>query len=374
MNHPITTFAHTLTPSPMNFATNILEETCSQARLNALKSPVFGRVFSTHMASMRYTEGRAWHDPKIEPHAAFSLQPSAMALHYAQEIFEGMKVYALKDGGIALFRPTANAARFKHSATRLAMPALPENLFLESVRLLSVTDRQWIPKAPGTSLYLRPFMFASEAALGIKPASEYMYFVIASPAGDYFKGGTRGISLWASETFSRAGPGGTGDAKCGGNYASSLAAQTEALRQGCDQVVFLDALERRWIEELGGMNLFFVFNDGTIRTPPLSGTILPGITRDSLITLARHMGMMVQEEPYSIDQWQKDAESGVLTEAFACGTAAVVTPISHVKRGMSAFNVGNGGMGLVTAQLKKALLNIQYGAEEDPFGWVERLG
>jgi branched-chain amino acid aminotransferase len=202
-----------------SFTTSFVIETSPEARLGALKKPTFGRVFSPHVTSIRYTTERGWHDPKIEPHATFAMHPSAMVLHYAQEIFEGMKAYSLEDGGIALFRPHANASRFKRSAERLAMPALPDELFLESVRLLSVIDRSWIPRQTGASLYLRPFMFASEAALGVKPASEYMYFVVAFPVGDYFKGTTSAISLWATETFSRAGPGGTGDVKCGGNYA-----------------------------------------------------------------------------------------------------------------------------------------------------------
>lgn len=371
--HPNPLFIHPKMTSSSSFTQSLAPEIASELRLSALENPAFGRAFTPHMASIRYTAESGWHDPKIEPTAPISIHPSAMALHYAQEIFEGMKVYAQPDGGIALFRPSANAARFRRSAERLAMVPLPEELFLESVRLLSVVDRQWVPRQAGASLYLRPFMFASEAALGVKPASEYRYFVIASPAGDYFKGATGGISLWATETFSRAGPGGTGDAKCGGNYASSLSAQAEAQRHGCDQVVFLDTIERQWIEELGGMNIFFVFKDGSIQTPPLTGTILPGITRDSLITLARSLGIVVREEPYAIHQWQKDAESGELTETFACGTAAVVTAIGQVKRQGSQFVIGTGGTGEVTARLKKALLDIQYGLAPDTLGWVERL-
>ncbi len=338
-----------------------------------LQNPGFGRAFSDHMVTIRYTEGRGWHDGKVEARANLPLDPSTMVLHYAQEIFEGLKAYRLPQGGAALFRPDANARRFRNSAVRLAMAPLPEELFLESVRALVSEDRDWIPEAEGSALYLRPFMVATEAALGVKPASEYLYCVIASPVGAYFKGGAAGVTLWVSENYIRAAPGGTGEAKCGGNYAASLAAQAEAIRQGCDQVVFLDAVERKYVEELGGMNVFFVFEDGSIQTPPLGGTILPGITRDSLIVLARDLGLTVREEPYSIDQWRADAASGRLTEAFACGTAAVVTPIGKVKGSSFEATIGNGGAGPVTTKLKAALLDIQNGRAEDRHGWLQRV-
>jgi branched-chain amino acid aminotransferase len=347
-------------------------DSSAEAASRLTDNPAFGRVFTTHMASARFTGG-AWVDCEIVPTAPVSIHPSTMALHYAQEIFEGLKVYRLPDGGAALFRPDANARRFRRSAQRLAMPELPESLFLDSVRKLGSIDEAWIPGTPGGALYLRPFMFASEAALGVKPAMEYRYFVLACPVGDYFHGKSAGVSLWVSESLSRAGPGGTGDAKCGGNYASSLAAQAEATANGCDQVVFLDAVERRWVEELGGMNVFFVFKNGLIQTPPLAGTILPGITRDSLITLARDQGYEVREAPYSIDQWQADARSGLLAEAFACGTAAVVTPIVEVTRASEKFQIGDRLPGTLTQRLKKALTDIQYGKAEDKFGWLDQI-
>lgn len=234
-------------------------------------------------------------------------------------------------------------------------------------------ERKWIPTAEGASLYLRPFMIGTEAGLGTRPAAEYLFCVIASPVASYFGGAAPTLTLWVSENFTRAAPGGTGAAKCGGNYAASLAAQAEGLREGCDQVVFLDAVERQWVEELGGMNIFFVFDDGSLQTPPLTGTILPGITRDSLITLARGRGMTVREEPYSIDQWQKDAASGHLQEAFACGTAAVVTPIGKIKGKRHSFTIGNGEPGEVTQQLRTALTDIQFGRATDPHGWLDRL-
>ncbi|WP_188054482.1 MULTISPECIES: branched-chain amino acid aminotransferase [unclassified Sphingosinithalassobacter] len=338
-----------------------------------LADPGFGKVFTDHMALIRYSADKGWHDAQITARRPLELDPACAVLHYAQEIFEGMKAYRLPDGGAALFRPDRNAARFRESAERMAMVPLPEPLFLESVRALVRADRDWIPEAEGGALYLRPFMFASEVFLGVKPASEYLYLVIASPVGAYFKGGAPSVTLWVSQDYTRAAPGGTGAAKCGGNYAASLIAQAEAIREGCDQVVFLDAAERRYVEELGGMNLFFVFDDGTMITPPLGGTILPGITRDSVIALARDAGIAVREEPYSLDQWRSDAQSGRLRETFACGTAAVITAVGTVRGEGFEFSIGNKGPGMVTEQLRERLVGIQRGTVADPHGWVETL-
>jgi branched-chain amino acid aminotransferase len=342
-------------------------------RTARLVDPGFGRVFTDHMAIARWSESKGWHDAKIVARGPLSMDPAASVLHYAQEIFEGLKAYRLDDGGISLFRPEANAARFNSSARRMAMPELPEEMFLDSIRQLVKIDEAWIPESDGGALYLRPFMFASEVFLGVKPSSEYLYIVLASSVGAYFKGGAPAVSLWVSQEYTRAGAGGTGAAKCGGNYAASLLAQSEAIRQGCDQVVFLDAAERRWVEELGGMNVFFVFDDGTMRTPPLTGTILPGITRDSILKLARDQGITVEEAPYAIDQWQADAESGRLVEAFACGTAAVVTPIGSVACPSFKFSVGSGGPGQITQRMRDSLVTIQRGRAADPHGWRERL-
>ena len=342
-------------------------------RAAQLVDPGFGRVFTDHMATIRYSEAKGWHDARIGARAPLTVDPSTAVLHYAQEIFEGMKAYRQADGSIALFRPDANARRFNNSARRMAMAELPEDLFLESIRQLVKIDVDWIPGGPDGALYLRPFMIASEVFLGVKPSAEYLYMVIASSVGAYWKGGARPVSIWVSRNFTRAAPGGTGDAKCGGNYAASLAAQAEAIRKGCDQVVFLDAAERRWVEELGGMNVFFVFDDGSISTPPLTGTILPGITRDSILTLARDAGLTVREEPYAIDQWRADAASGRLTEAFACGTAAVVTPIGRVVEEGGAFDIGGGGTGQTTQRLLDSLTAIQRGRNADPHGWVQAI-
>jgi branched-chain amino acid aminotransferase len=338
-----------------------------------LANPGFGKTFTDHMAIVRYREGVGWHDARITARGPISLDPAAAVLHYAQEIFEGLKAYRLADGTMALFRADANARRFNASARRMAMPELPEALFRESCRALVRADARWFPDVEGGSIYLRPFMFASEVFLGVKPSAEYLYIVIATAAGGYFKSGAPAIRLMVSEDDTRAAPGGTGAAKCGGNYAASLRAQSAAIAQGFDQVVFLDAAERRYVEELGGMNLVFVFDDGSITTPPLDGTILPGITRDSLLTLARSQGLTVREERYAIDQWRADAESGRLVECFACGTAAVVTPVASVTGRDFSFAIGGGGPGQATMQLKQRLVDIQRGTAADPHGWVERL-
>lgn len=342
-------------------------------RAALLANPGFGKIFTDHMAVVRYSVDKGWHDARVQPRGPLQIDPACAVLHYAQEIFEGLKAYRLPDGGAALFRADANARRFAESAERLAMPPLPEALFRESIRALVRADRDWIPEGEGASLYLRPFMFASETFLGVRPAHEYLYIVIASPAGAYFKGGAPSVTLWTSDHYTRAAPGGTGAAKCGGNYAASLVAQAEAIEKGCDQVVFLDAVENRYVEELGGMNVFFVFEDGSLQTPPLGGTILPGITRESLIRLARDAGVTVREERYSMDQWQADAASGKLREAFACGTAAVVTPIGRVRGRDFDFAIGNGGPGMLTERLREQLTSIQRGTAADPHGWVDRL-
>lgn len=347
--------------------------TDAAARTAALVNPGFGTLFSDHMVSIDWADGRGWHNATVGPRVPLTLDPACAVLHYAQEIFEGLKAYRQADGGLALFRPDANAARFNASARRLAMPELPEDIFVESVERLVAADREWFPSVDGGSLYLRPFMFASEAFLGVRPAKQYKYLVIASPAGNYFKSGAPAVSIWVSSDYTRAARGGTGAAKCGGNYAASLVPQAEAIARGHDQVVFLDGAENKWIEELGGMNLFFVFDDGSIVTPPLTGTILPGITRNSLITLAREEGLEVNEERYSLQQWRDDATSGKLVETFACGTAAVVTPVGKVAGHDGEFTIGSGGPGQLTQKLREKLVGIQRGTVEDRHGWVRQL-
>jgi len=342
-------------------------------RLKAFENLGFGTLFSDHMAVIRWSADKGWHSAEVTARAPFPLDPAAAVLHYAQEIFEGMKAYRAADGRAVLFRPEENARRFNESARRMAMPELPEALFLEAVEQLVRADARWIPAAEGSSLYLRPFMFASEAFLGVRPSKEYIFCVIASPVGPYFKGGAKPVSIWVSEHYTRAAAGGTGAAKCGGNYAASLVAQAAAYEHGCDQVVFLDAAEHRWIEELGGMNVFVVMADGSLVTPPLGGTILPGITRKSLIALARDLGYTVREERYAFEDWKADVASGRAKEAFACGTAAVVAAIGKVKSPDGEFVINSGETGPVTAKLRDTLVGIQRGQTNDAHGWLKVL-
>ncbi|MFL0356175.1 branched-chain amino acid aminotransferase [Erythrobacter sp. GH1-10] len=339
-----------------------------------IADPGFGTVFTDHMVTIDYDEAKGgWQTPVIGPRAPLSLDPAASVLHYAQEIFEGMKAYTHADGGLALFRPEANAARFNASALRMAMPEIPEETFMAAVREAVTTDAKWMPPIEGGSLYIRPFMFASEAFLGVRPAKQYKFVVILVSSGNYFKKGVNPVKIWVSQDYVRAAPGGTGAAKTGGNYAASLVPQAEAIAQGCDQVVFLDAVEKKWVEELGGMNLFFIRSDGSVITPPLTGTILPGITRDSLIAMLREEGLDVREEPYSIAQWREEAESGTLLETLACGTAAVVTPVGTVASPAGEFTIGTGGIGQMAAKMREKLVGLQHGKVEDKHGWVTRI-
>lgn len=342
------------------------------ARAAMMADPGFGRVFTDHMVTIRWSVEQGWHDAKVSARKPFMLDPASAVLHYAQEIFEGLKAYRAADGGVTMFRPEQNAARFNASARRLAMAELPEDVFVQACEELIRVDEKWVPGGDG-SLYLRPFMFANEAFLGVKPASEFIFCVIACTVGAYFKGGAKPVSIWVSDHYNRAGPGGTGAAKCGGNYAASLVAQAEAIEKGCDQVVFLDSSEHKWVEELGGMNLFFLFEDGSVVTPPLGGTILPGITRNSILHLLRADGVSVEERPYSIDDWRADAQSGKLTEVFACGTAAVLAAVGQVKSSKGDFTIGNGGTGLKTEALRNRLTAIQRGQVSGPEGWVHEV-
>ncbi|MEU0009345.1 branched-chain amino acid aminotransferase [Streptomyces sp. NPDC006314] len=357
------TFERHLTKKPL----------ASEKRRERLRNPTFGTVFTEHMATVRYAEGKGWHDARIEPFGPLPLSPATAVLHYGQEIFEGLKAYRTPDGHAQLFRPADNARRLRQSAHRLAMPAVPENVFLGAVRNLVATDLDWLPDAPGTSLYLRPFQIATEEFLGMRPAREYLFGVIACPVASAFAGTGTALTVWVSDDHTRAAPGGTGAAKCGGNYAASMLPQARAMEAGCDQVVYLDAAQRRDVEELGGMNVFFVFDDGSLLTPPLSDSILPGITRDSVIALARAEGLTVEQRPYSVREWRADIASGRLREVFSCGTAAVVAPIGAVRGAIGDLPIGDGGPGPVTERLRTALTDIQYGRRADPFGWTIRV-
>jgi branched-chain amino acid aminotransferase len=353
------------------------QPTAARRRAEILANPGFGQFFTDHMVTICWDHEQEWHDARVAQYHPIQVDPACMVLHYGQAIFEGLKAYRQPDGSIASFRPEANAARFRASARRMAMPELPDELFLRSLRELVEVDADWVPAAGGEeSLYFRPFMISTEIGLGVRPASRYLYMLIASPSGPFFRTGVRPVSVWLSTEYVRAAPGGTGAAKCAGNYAASLAAQAQAMAMGCDQVVWLDAVERRWIEEMGGMNLFFVLGEGDgahLVTPELTGSILAGVTRDSLFTLARDLGYTAEERRISTDEWEKKVESGEISETFACGTAAVITPIGRVKHGNGEFSVGSGQPGPVTMRLREALTSIQRGATPDTHGWMRTL-
>jgi branched-chain amino acid aminotransferase len=349
----------------------------AERRRAIVADPGFGRWFTDHMVTVRWTAAEGWHDPSVVPYGPLPLDPASMVLHYGQEIFEGLKAYHQPDGSVASFRPDANAARFRASAARLAMAELPEELFLGSLSALLEADRAWVPEGGGEgSLYLRPFQIATEVGLGVRASAEYLYVLIASPAGAYFPSGVKPVDVWLCTDYTRAAPGGTGTAKCGGNYAASLLPQAQAAEHGCAQVAYLDAAERKWVEEMGGMNLFYVLGSGDsveVVTPELSGSILPGITRESLLVLAKELGCQVTERRISAQEWLEGAGSGAITEVFACGTAAVITPVGRVKHEDGEVVVGDGGPGPVTVRLRSLLTGIQRGTVPDAHGWMRTL-
>ena len=338
-----------------------------------LAAPGFGVHFTDHMAVATWTATDGWHDSAVVPYGPFSLDPATAVLHYAQEVFEGLKAYRHADGSVWTFRPDQNAARMARSAARMALPELPEADFLASLDALIAADAAWVPDAPEQSLYLRPFLFASEAFLGVRAAQRVTYCCIASPAGAYFASGVRPISIWISRRYTRAAPGGTGAAKTGGNYAASLVAQQEAADHGCDQVMFADAAEHAWLEELGGMNVYVVTADGELLTPELNGSILEGVTRESILTLAGEFGLTPVERKIAVAELVDGISSGQVTELFACGTAAVVTPIGMLKDEEGTYVIAGGEPGETTAALRKNLLDIQYGRAADTHGWLRRV-
>jgi branched-chain amino acid aminotransferase len=346
-------------------------------RAAILTDPGFGVHFTDHTVVIDHrvdARGRGgWRDARVEPYGPIPLDPAANVLHYGQEVFEGLKAYRHADGSVVTFRPELNARRLNRSAARLALPELPEELFLESLRQLVAVDRDWIPTREGESLYLRPFMIATEPCLGVRAAREVSFRVIASPAGNYFGGELRPISIWLSTGTSRAGVGGTGEAKCGGNYAASLSAQAEAEANGCQQVLFLEAGGEA-LEELGCMNLFLVHRSGVLSTPALTGTILDGVTRRSIIQLARDRGLRVEERTITLSEWRQGAARGDVTEVFACGTAAIITPIGELRTPAGPIRCAGGPVvGSLTRSLRAELLGIQTGAVPDRHGWLTRL-
>ena len=347
------------------------QPTTDAERDAALADPGFGRFYTDHMAVMDYTVQAGWHDPRLVPMTDFQLHPAAAVLHYGQEIFEGMKAYRHDDGSVWMFRPEKNAARFANSARRLEMAELPAEYFLNSVTELVQLEHQWVPgSANEQSLYIRPYMIANEPYLGVRESHSYIYAVIATPAGAYY---AEPVRLWVTPNYVRAAPGGTGAAKCGGNYAASLAAANEAARRGCGQVLYLDGAEHKWLEECGTMNFMMITADDELLTPAL-GTILDGVTRDSILTLADHHGLTPVERQISIDELNDGLASGQIAETFACGTAAVITPITGFNSPEKGeVTVGNGEPGEKTQQLRAHLLDIQYGRAEDPHGWMRRI-
>ncbi|WP_240771188.1 branched-chain amino acid aminotransferase [Nocardioides sp. GY 10113] len=358
----------------MQITTTLAENPTDDATLaEILANPGFGTHFADHMLTVEWTPEQGWHDARITPYGPITLDPAAAVLHYAQETFEGMKAYRHEDDSVWLFRPEANAERMARSSHRLALPVLETEDFLQAVEELVKVDQRWVPSnAEGgeKSLYIRPFMFASETFLGVRPAQHVTFMVITSPAGAYFKGGVKPVTLWLTEEYTRAGRGGMGAAKTGGNYASSLVAQQEAYAHGCDQVVFLDAQEGKYVEELGGMNMYFVYDDGSIVTPE-TGTILEGITRASIIELAGKMGHQVTERRFSIDEWREGVTSGRITEVFACGTAAVVTPVGALRT--AEGDVPAPASTDLTMRIREELVGVQFGRTPDTFGWMRRL-
>ena len=336
----------------------------------------FGQFFTDHMVLIPFREREGWLPGALQPYAPIQVDPAAAVLHYGQSVFEGFKAFRQVTGEIACFRPDANARRFQHSARRLAMPEMPIDMFLQAADILIEQDRDWVPSTRGTSLYLRPLLIATECSLGVRPSREYLFILIASPAGDYFRGGIKPVSVWVCDNYVRAAPGGTGEAKFGGNYAASLIAQAEATQRGCAQVVWLDAVHRDQIEEMGGMNIFFVLESNgqtTLVTPKLSGSLLPGITRESLLLIGPKLGYAVEERTITLAEWISSAQAGQMTEAFACGTAAVITPIGSMHGQHGETLIGDGQGGPVAQALRDYLLAIQYGEAQDLLGWMHRV-
>jgi len=339
-----------------------------------IANPTFGTHFTDHQGVVVWEKDKGWHSAQVIPYGPMLMDPSSAVLHYGQEIFEGIKAYRHDDGSIWTFRPKMNAARIQKSAKRMALPELPEEIFIESLKQLIAVDGAWVPKPENEkTLYFRPFEIAAENFLGVRAAHRAEYRVIASPVGPYFTGGVKPVSIWIALDSARAGKHGTGEAKTGGNYAASLLAQNEGYEQGCSQVMFLDAETATYIEELGGMNLFFVHADGKVSTPSLDGTILRGITRDSIITLLKDRGHEVSERRITLEEVRNGFASGEITEIFACGTAAVITPVGMLKSKLEQIGSPDAEPGKLTVALREELTSIQYGRLEDKHGWMHRL-
>ena len=332
----------------------------------------FGNYFTDHMFMMDYTEGKGWHDARIVPYGPIAMDPATMVLHYAQETFEGLKAYRDPQGNITLFRPEMNARRMINSNKRICMAELPEEMFVEAVEAIVKYEQDWIPTAKDTSLYIRPFMFASEAGVGVHPAKTYKFVIILSPVGNYYPEGVNPVKIWVEDEYVRAVKGGTGFTKCGGNYAASIAAQVKAEAHGYTQVLWLDGVHRKYVEEVGTMNVMFLIDD-TIVTAPLEGSVLPGVTRDSIIHILKDWGYKVEERELSIDELMEAGRNGKLTEAFGKGTAAVISPVGQLYYKGEEVVINNFKTGELTQKLYDTLTGIQWGRLEDKYGWVRHI-
>ena len=330
---------------------------------------VFGTIFTDHMFEMDYTEGKGWHDPRIVPYHNLELEPSAMVFHYGQEMFEGLKAYKTEDGRILLFRPDKNIERANHSNRRLMIPEIPEDIFMEAIKQVVKIDEAWIPTKEGTSLYIRPFVIATDPFLGVRPSYTYKFMIILSPVGAYYPEGLDPVKIWIEDEYVRAVRGGIGEAKTGGNYVASMASQMKAHEDGYSQVLWLDGVERKYIEEVGAMNIFFKI-DGTVVTPMLNGSILSGVTRRTCIELCKSWGIPVEERKVSVDELEEAARTGTLEEVWGSGTAAVISPVGHLRYENDVFQIGDGGIGELSQRLSDTVTGIQLGKIEDKFGWT----
>ncbi len=332
----------------------------------------FGAIFTDHMFVCNYTEGKGWHDARIVPYGPFQLDPSCVVLHYSQTIFEGMKCYRRKDGGIQLFRPRDNFARMNRSAKRMGMPELDTDTFMEGLLRLLRLEKDWVPHNPGTSLYIRPTLIGTDNTLGVHASHTYLFYIILSPVGAYYASGLAPNDIYVEDEYVRAVRGGIGETKAGANYAASLLAGLHAETKGYAQVLWLDGVEQRYIEEVGSMNILFAYGNKIV-TPKLSGSILPGITRDSVLKLAKHLGYETAEERMDIHEVLADIESGKLTESFGSGTAAVISPVKSFSFKGKSYQVGDGGIGPVAQKMYDTLTGIQYGTVEDSLGWIVKV-
>ncbi len=347
-----------------------VEKTKTPKPLPGADNPLtFGTIFTDHMFVMNYETGKGWHDARIVPYQPLTLAPSDMVFHYGQEMFEGIKAYKADDGRTLLFRPDKNIERANNTNRRICIPEIPAEDFLQAIKAVVKTDEAWIPTKPGTSLYIRPFIIATDPFLGVRPSDTYLFIIILSPVGAYYPEGLDPVKIWIEDDYVRAVRGGVGEAKTGANYVASLKAQVKAHDEGYSQVLWLDGVERKYIEEVGAMNIFFKIDD-TIVTPMLNGSILPGVTRDSCIQLCKSWGLKVEERRVSAQELFEAAENGRLKECWGSGTAAVISPVGHLRCGEKVFQIADGGIGELSQKLYDTVTGIQLGKIEGPAGWV----